>query len=93
MRKAIQERRAKRKERNEPEGLVKPKRIRRKAGWWIEDECGMEEIAEAGQQAFMLSPGGYPPDDLDFEGAKMKERGSWQRREVFELVKDVGQKC
>ena len=70
--------------------MVEPKRIRREEGWRIEDECRIEEIAAAGQQAFMLSPGGYPPDDPDFGGAKMKEWESWQRREVFEWVKDVG---
>ena len=93
MRKATEDGGAKREKKNEQEGLVEPKRIRREGGWWIGDECGIEEIVVVRQLPFTLSPGGYPPDGPDFDGAKMKGWEGWQRHEAFERVKDVGQTC
>ena len=44
------------------------------------------------QESFLATQGGFKTDDPAFDEAKMKEGESWERHDVFEWVKDEGQR-
>ena len=89
---AIAERREKRKQRTE-QFLEERKRQRADGdGLWVEGADSTEGEWWGQQESFLATQGGFKTDDPAFDEAKMKEWESWERHDVFEWVKDEGQR-